>query len=108
LSLPKQNYFSGVNEVTDLTQYIRSNKKTPEQGSGAFTNEQKNFVDYFFVESVVFLVLSIVILVESDIAVLVVSVFTVVESVVVDEEPDPQAAKTLTPNTINNFFILKN
>jgi hypothetical protein len=57
---------------------------------------------------VVFLVLSIVILVESGIAVLVVSVFTVVESVVVDEEPDPQAAKALTLNTINNFFILKN
>ena len=56
----------------------------------------------------VFLVLSIVILVESGIAVLVVSVFTVVESVVVDEEPDPQAAKALTLNTINNFFILKN
>jgi hypothetical protein len=56
---------------------------------------------------VVFLVLSIVILVES--VIFVVSVFTVVESVVVDEEePDPQAAKTLTPNTINNFFILKN
>ena len=57
----------------------------------------------------VFLVLSIVILVESDPAIFVVSVFTVVESVVVEEEePDPQAAKTLTPNTINNFFILKN
>ena len=51
--------------------------------------------------------LSIVILVESA---LVLSVFTVVvESVVVvDEEPEPQAAKTQTANTVNNFFILKN
>ena len=64
---------------------------------------------YFFVESVVFLVLSLVILVESGIAALVVSVFTVVVSVVVVEEaPDPQAAKTLTAKTVNNFFILMN
>jgi hypothetical protein len=47
--------------------------------------------------------------VESGIIALVVSVFTVVESVVVvEEEPDPQAAKALTAKTINNFFILKN
>jgi hypothetical protein len=65
---------------------------------------------YFFVESVVFLVLSIDILVESGAIVLVVSVFTVVvvSVVVVEEDPEPQAAKILTANTVNNFFILKN
>lgn len=71
------------------------------------TNKKKE--GYFLVESVVFLVLSIDILVESGMAVLVVSVFTMVVSVVVaEEEPEPQAAKTLTANTVNNFFILKN
>ena len=70
----------------------------------------KNEKCYFFVESVVFLVLSIDILVESGAMVLVVSVFTVVvvSVVVVEEDPEPQAAKTLTANTVNNFFILKN
>jgi hypothetical protein len=72
------------------------------------TNKKEE--DYFFVESVVFLVLSIDILVESGMAVLVVSVFTVVvvSVVVVEEEPEPQAAKTNTANTVNNFFILMN
>jgi hypothetical protein len=35
------------------------------------------------------------------------SVFTiVVESVVVDDEPDPQAAKVVIAKTVNNFFML--
>ena len=81
-------------------------KKTPEQSPGAFTNKQKK-LNYFFVESINFWAESTVVLEESVTTVVTLSVFTtVVESVVADEDPDPQAAKTLTANTVNNFFIL--
>jgi hypothetical protein len=86
--------------------FIRKNSRTWSWSIHKPTNKEEG---YFFVESVIFLVLSIDILVESGMAILVVSVFTAAESVVVvEEEPDPQAAKTLTANTVNNFFILKN
>jgi hypothetical protein len=49
-------------------------------------------------------VLSIADLAES--AAIELSVFTVVESVVELEDPDPQAAMILTNVTVNNFFIL--
>jgi hypothetical protein len=86
------------------------NKKNSRTGSWSIHKRTKTIDYYFFVESVVFLVLSIVILDESGVEVLTLSVFTtVVESVVVvEEEPDPQAAKMVTNNTVNNFFILKN
>ena len=54
-----------------------------------------------------FFVLSIIFLVESEPEVVTLSVFTTVESVVVvDEAPDPQAAKAVTAKTVNNFFML--
>jgi hypothetical protein len=59
------------------------------------------------VESIIFLVLSIIIFDESEVTVFTLSVFTiVVESVVVVEEPDPQAAKELMAKMVNIFFIL--
>jgi hypothetical protein len=68
---------------------------------------------YFFVESTIFLaesaivfVLSTIFLAESAAEVIVLSAFTVVESVVVVDELDPQAAKAVTAKTVNNFFIL--
>jgi hypothetical protein len=55
----------------------------------------------------IFLVVSIIFLDESGTAVVMLSVLTMVEEsvVVVEEEPDPQAAKTVTAKTVNNFFI---
>lgn len=44
--------------------------------------------------------------IESEPMVLTVSVFITVESVVVVDDPDPQAANVLIANTVNNFFML--
>ena len=68
--------------------------------------EQK--VGYFLVESVVFLVLSTVMVwVVSVPDIVMVSFFTTeVESVVVVEVPDPQAAKLDTIIRIANFFMM--
>jgi len=91
---------------------IRPLKKTPEQSPGAFTNKQEKanyFLDesiIFLVVSIIFLVLSIMTFVESEPIVFMVSVFTTVESVVVVDEPDPQAANVVIANTVNNFFII--
>jgi hypothetical protein len=60
----------------------------------------------FLVESIIIFVLSIIFLVESEPEVITLSVFTTVESVVVVEAPDPQAAKAVTAKTVNNFFML--
>jgi hypothetical protein len=59
------------------------------------------------VESIIVFVLSIIFLEESETLVVTLSVFTTVESVVVvEEEPDPQAAKTVTARIVSNFFML--
>jgi hypothetical protein len=65
------------------------------------------FDSIFLVVSIILLVLSIIFWDESGTAVVMLSDLTMVEEsvVVVEEEPDPQAAKTVTANTVNNFFI---
>jgi hypothetical protein len=65
------------------------------------------FDSIFLVVSIILLVLSIFILDESETAVVVLSVLTIVEEsvVVVEEDPDPQAAKTVTAKKVNIFFI---
>jgi hypothetical protein len=59
------------------------------------------------VESIIFFVLSIIIFDESEVTVFTLSVFTtVVESVVVVEEPDPQAANEHMAKMVNIFFMI--
>jgi hypothetical protein len=68
------------------------------------TNTLYFLVESIFMVSVTFFVLSTIIFVESVTTVVTLSVFTVVDSVV--DDPDPQAANRPTNVTVNNFFIL--
>jgi hypothetical protein len=56
--------------------------------------------------SISFLVLSFIVLDESGAVTVVLSVFTVVESVVVELEEPPQAANELIAKTTKSFFIV--
>jgi hypothetical protein len=56
--------------------------------------------------SIIFFVLSFIALDESEATTVVLSVFTVVESVVVVLEEPPQAANELIAKTIKSFFIV--
>jgi hypothetical protein len=104
----------GVQIKKVAPQKIKKPKSLNFNNSGSKKSNTDKRAGYFFVESTIFLVVSIIIFVlsiifleESVTAVVELSVFTtVVESVVVAEEPDPQAAKALTARIVNNFFML--
>jgi hypothetical protein len=79
----------------------------------SFHDQIQKTNDYFLVESVNFLVESVIFtcVVAFDVSVVTVltlSVFTtVVESVLDAEEPDTQAANELIAKIVNNFFMLR-
>ncbi len=108
VKLPTNKY-----SQTKLLYLVRLYKSNTKQKIGNYFFAESFFIlesdifDSIFLEvSIILLVLSIIFLDESVIVVVMLSVLTVEESVVVvEEEPDPQAAKTVTAKAVNNFFI---